>query len=362
MIKLRKLIREMIMSEAYEHTDDEIVTFDNIDLQYEYDKLNDMLFNGELTKVSMSWANTKGKHGSVKFRALNMGGKARKVQSITGLFLSKYFEIPYKMFKDTLAHEMIHVKNLQDAMRSNRVIYTNEGHGSDFIREMNRINSMGLGFKVSVTGEESYNVASHVKGKQMYIAVVMLKKRSKSDTWIVGMTDSAYEERERMERFLSRMYDSVLINYYNTNNPYFSKFPAQKNFNSISYNVAKETDLQKTEELGEFLGSYKDGIISMKQVEPTKTYTPPAAASEPTPRFEPKVEPKVEPKPEPKPEISDEMKDVNKKIMAIFKSVSDKSVQERLFDVLKTTDPIKKQMKIDNYNQMLGYKYGFIEE
>jgi hypothetical protein len=56
------------------------------------------------------------------------------------------------------------------------------------------------------------------------------------------------------------------------------------------------------------------------------------------------------------------MKDVNKKIMAIFKSVSDKSVQEKLFDILKTTDSIKKQMKIDNYNQILGSKYGFIEE
>ena len=359
MDELRKLIREMIMSEAYNHTDDEIVTFDNIDLQYEYNKLNDMLFNGELTKVSMSWANTKGKHGSVKFRALNMGGKARKVQSITGLFLSKYFKIPYKMFKDTLAHEMIHVKNLQDAMRSNRVIYTNEGHGSDFIREMNRINSMGLGFKISVTGEESYDVADHVKGKQMYIAVVKLKGL-KNDTFIVGMTPSAYAQKEQMERIFSRgPYSSVSIDYYKTNNPYFSKFSAQRNFNtSVSYKLANETDLQKTEELGEFLGSYTDGSASTREVEPTKTYTPPAAASQSTSRFEPKVEPK----PEPKPEISDEMKDVNKKIMAIFKSVSDKSVQEKLFDILKTTDSIKKQMKIDNYNQILGSKYGFIEE
>jgi hypothetical protein len=48
--------------------------------------------------------------------------------------------------------------------------------------------------------------------------------------------------------------------------------------------------------------------------------------------------------------------------MSLFKSISDKSVQEKLFDILKTSDPIKKQMKIDNYNQMVGPKYGFIEE
>jgi len=352
----------MIMSEAYEHTDDEIVTFDNIDLQYEYNKLNNMLFNDELTTISMSWANTKGKHGSVKFRATNLGGKARKVNSITGLFLSKYFKIPYKMFKDTLAHEMIHVKNLQDAMRNNRVIYTNEGHGSVFIREMNRINSMGLGFKISVTGEESYDVADHVKGREMYIGVVKLKGL-KSGTFIVGMTPSAYAQKEQMERIFSRNYSSVEIDYYKTNNPYFLKFSAQRNFNTnVGYKVASEADLQKAEELGEFLGSYTDGSTSTRDSKSIQTYTPPAAASQPASRFEPKIEPKVEPKPEPKPEISYEMKDVNKKIMAIFKSVSDKSVQEKLFDILKTTDAVKKQMKIDNYNQVVGPKYGFIEE
>ena len=48
--------------------------------------------------------------------------------------------------------------------------------------------------------------------------------------------------------------------------------------------------------------------------------------------------------------------------MSIYKSITDKSVQEKLFDILKTDDAIKKQMKIDNYNQSLGPKYGFIEE
>ena len=48
--------------------------------------------------------------------------------------------------------------------------------------------------------------------------------------------------------------------------------------------------------------------------------------------------------------------------MAIYKTITDKSAQEKLFDILKTSDPIRKQIKIDNYNQMLGPKYGFIEE
>jgi len=360
----------MIMSEAYEHTDDEVVTFDNIDLQYEYDKINKLLFNGELESVPLSWNNTKGKHGLVRFRAANLGRNARKVNSITGLFLSKYFKIPYKMFKDTLAHEMIHVKNLQDAMRSSKVIYKNEGHGVDFVREMNRINAMGLGFKISITGEESYDVSDHVKGREMYIGVLRVKG-SKSGTFIVAMTPSAYAQKEQMEGIFSRAnYSSVEIDYYKTNNPYFLKFSAQRNFNTnVSYRVATDIDLQKVEELGQFLSSYKDGNISTRDAEPVKTHTPPRvenpiAASQPTSRFAPIPEPKPEPRPEPqsKPEVSDEIKSVNRQIMSIYKSITDKSVQEKLFDILKTDDAIKKQVKIDNYNQSLGPKYGFIEE
>ena len=117
------------------------------------------------------------------------------------------------------------------------------------------------------------------------------------------------------------------------------------------------------EELGQFLGSYKDGNTSTTDREPIKTYTPPRAenpiaASQPTSRFAPIPEPK----PEPKPEVSDEIKSVNRQIMSIYKSITDKSVQEKLFDILKTDDAIKKQVKIDNYNQSLGPKYGFIEE
>lgn len=360
------------MSEAYKHTDDEVVTFDNIDLQYEYDKLNQSLFNGELETVPLSWANTKGKHGSVKFRAANLGRNARKVNSITGLFLSKYFKIPYKMFKDTLAHEMIHVKNLQDAMRSNRVMYKNEGHGVDFIREMNRINAMGLGFKISITGEENYDVADHVKGREMYVGVLKITG-SKNGTFIIAMTPSAYAQKEQMEGIFSRAnYNSVAIDYYKTNNPYFLKFSTQRNFNrNVSYSVATDIDLQKAEELGEFLGNYKYGNTSTIDRGSAKTYIPPKAenpmaASQPTSRFapipEPKPESKPEPRPESKPEVSDEIKIVNRQIMSIYKSITDKSVQEKLFDILKTDDAIKKQMKIDNYNQSLGPKYGFIEE
>lgn len=356
MEKLRKLIREMIMSEMREHTDDEIVTFNEIDLYHEYDKLNDLLFGGELPKVPLSWNNTKGKHGMVKTR---IELPSRRPTRIIGLYMTKYFKINYRKFKDILAHEMIHVKNVSDAMKTNSPRYKGDAHGYDFIREMNRINSMGLGFNVTDKEYESHDVSDHIKGRNIYVGVLTIKG-AKNGEFIIAMTPVAYAQREKLEGIFNYnvrngRYRSAEIEYYSTDNPYFLKFSVQRNFNSgVSYKAAKEEDIQKLKEVGEEVGDFIAGG-SPKSVSNPTVFEPKkleARRLEPTP---------IQRKPEPiKPEISDEMKEVNRRIMSIFKSISDKSVQEKLFDILKTSDPIRKQIKIDNYNQALGPKYGYI--
>jgi hypothetical protein len=198
----------------------------------------------------------------------------------------------------------------------------------------------------------------------------MVSAQKNANTAMATWANSVkHAQKEQMEGIFSRAnYNSVAIDYYKTNNPYFLKFSTQRNFNrNVSYSVATDIDLQKVEELGQFLGSYKYGDTPITDREPVKTYTAPKAenpmaASQPTSRFAPIPEPKPESRPESKPEVSDEIKSVNRQIMSIYKSITDKSVQEKLFDILKTDDAIKKQVKIDNYNQSLGPKYGFIEE
>jgi hypothetical protein len=361
---IRKLVREMIMSEVYEHTDDEMVTFANIDLRHEFDKLNNMLFNGELTSIPLSWSKTRAKYGHVNYR---YNRATRMPLGINGLFITKFFKITYKKFKDILAHEMIHVKNIQDSMRTNTPRYKGDAHGADFFRELNRINSMGLGFNVTDKEYEAHEVSDEVKGKEMYLGVLRMEG-VKSGTFIIAMTPAAYNQRYRIvhifdQAIRSGKYKSVEIEYFKVDSPYFLKFRLQRNFNTnVGYAPAKQEDLDKIDEVGEEVDFVTIGNGgSTKREEPVAVSRPePRIAPKPAPRPEPRPEPKPEPKS--KPEVSNEMKEVNKKIMSLFKSISDKSVQEKLFDILQTTEPIRKQIKIDNYNQMLGYKYGFIEE
>lgn len=347
------------MSEVYEHTDEEMVTFANIDLRHEFDKLNNMLFNGDLTSIPLAWSNTKAKYGHVKYQYSRAN---RLPLRIHGLFITKFFKITYKKFKDILAHEMIHVKNIQDSMRTNTPRYKGDAHGVEFFRELNRINAMGLGFNVTDKEYDSHDVSDNVKGKEMYVGVLRVNG-VKSGTFIIAMTPLAYSQRSRIvdifnQAIRSGKYKSVEVEYFKVDSPYFLKFRQQRNFNTnVGYATAKQEDLDKIDELGEEVDFVTIGDSgSIKRDEPT-------TLSRPEPRPEPmRPAPRPEPKPEPKPEVSDEAKEVNRKVMAIYKTITDKSAQEKLFDILKTSDPIRKQIKIDNYNQMLGPKYGFIEE
>ena len=347
------------MSEVYDHTDDEMVTFANIDLRHEFDKLNNMLFNGDLTSIPLAWSNTKAKYGHVKYQYSRAN---RLPLRIHGLFITKFFKITYKKFKDILAHEMIHVKNIQDSMRTNTPRYKGDAHGVEFFRELNRINAMGLGFNVTDKEYDSHDVSDNVKGKEMYVGVLRVNG-VKSGTFIIAMTPLAYSQRSRIvdifnQAIRSGKYKSVEVEYFKVDSPYFLKFRQQRNFNTnVGYATAKQEDLDKIDELGEEVDFVTIGDSgSIKRDEPT-------TLSRPEPRPEPmRPAPRPEPKPEPKPEVSDEAKEVNRKVMAIYKTITDKSAQEKLFDILKTSDPIRKQIKIDNYNQMLGPKYGFIEE
>lgn len=352
------------MSEVYEHADDEIVTIANIDLQHEFDKLNNLLFNGELTTIPLDWSKTRGKYGHVRYQ---YNRATRMPIKINGLFITKFFKITYRKFKDILAHEMIHVKNIQDSMRNRTPRYRGDAHGYEFMKELNRINSMGLGFNVTDKEYDSHDVSDDIKGKEMYIGVLRLEGL-KSGTFIIAMTPTAYNQRYRIvdifnQTIKSGKYKSVDIEYFKVDSPYFLKFRQQRNFNTnVGYAPAKQEDLDKLDEVGEEVDFVSIGNKSTeKREEPIR----------PTSVFQSKTQEPIRPepiksepiKPEPvKPEISDEMKDTNRKVMAIFKSTTDKTAQEKLFDILKTSDSIRKQMKIDSYNQSLGPKYGFIEE
>lgn len=367
----------MIIAEAYEHTDDEIVTFDKIDMGYEFDKLNQTLFGGSLQRVPLSWSNRKGNHGHVSYRTTS----DKTVLTINGLFLSKFFKIPYKMFKDTLAHEMIHVKNLQDDIRTNKRHYKNQAHGYDFNSEMNRINSLGLGFNISVRGEESFDVSDDIKGRNVYVALIKLNGATKSGDFIAVMVPKAFSERKTtIERIFNNLiiagkYKSVDIEYYSTNNAFFLKYPVQRSFNrSIGYAIITPDEIEKVKSLATFIEKVNLGNDTATSQKDRERETREKSGFYSTltkvdpPSFVPKTEPEPEYnkqiKPEPtikdEPQISQQMKDQNKQIMAMFKDSTDQKQKEALFDLLKIKDENRREHAVSSYNLRFG-KFGFIK-
>lgn len=339
----------MIMVEAYEHTNDEIVTFENIDLEHEFNKMNKLLFNGELQMFPLDWSTSRARHGHVSFRRWYDG----TVEKIHGLFLSKFFKKPYANFKDVLAHEMIHVKNLQDDMKSKRRV--TKGHGYDFIREMNRINAMNLGFTVTVTESGSFDVADDVKGRNVYFAIIKISG-SKNGDFVTVMIPKAFEERKTtIERIFNNViksgkYKSVVIEYYQSDSPKLLKYSVQRSFNrSISYTPIKPEEIQGIKDLGTFIEKSELGEKTANDqtnkgiAKNTLTKTDPPKADVPK---------GLEP-------TSDRTKELNKKILAMFKASNDKFQKEALFNILKSYNEKTRESLIDAYNQRFG-KLGFI--
>lgn len=243
MESIRKKIREMVkyLSEAKQHTDDEIVDFDEIDLQDEYNKLNSLLFDGRLQPVEMIWNTRRSAHGTVKAQRNSATGAIR----IKSLAMSKFLDVPYKVFKDTLAHEMIHVFLLQQGI--------DDGHGFRFKQQMYRINSMGLGFDVSVTRDSSsFALSKHAQAKAKDLIFFLLDTDRTSNMLILTTPNIYRSSGDDVEKLYGRLvvsgkYRWVKGDVYRSSNPQLMKYTQNRSFKrSVSYTTI---DQSKADEL-----------------------------------------------------------------------------------------------------------------
>jgi hypothetical protein len=161
---LKSLIQEEVakfLNEAVDHTDDEIVGRQNIDLQFEYNKLNQQLFDGTLPIVPLKWDNSKRRLGVVTAARNRFTGEMK----VVNLGMSVFYKTNYRQFKNTLAHEMIHVKQI--------VTGQNGSHGWSFDKEAYRINGMGLGYDITHKNNEEIQVSDEIKANaKTLIAIV----------------------------------------------------------------------------------------------------------------------------------------------------------------------------------------------
>ena len=238
--KILNIVKEEIRNFAInEIADDEIIKFGEINLSNEYDKLNKQLFNSELPSVPMKWSNRKGNLGHVQAMRNRFTGEIK----IMHLAISSFHAMPYRVFRDTMAHEMIHVKQLA-------VNKEPGSHGWSFLREADRINKMGLGYNITVRSKEQLSISDKVKGSGKELIAIILEIDGNFYVSVTTPTVFASDGNyifNLFERVVQNgRFNSVEINAIETTNPQLLKYPLKRTYRKgISYTKLSDTLLDE---------------------------------------------------------------------------------------------------------------------
>jgi hypothetical protein len=223
LLKIKTIITEEINGFLNEISDDEIIIPDKINLQAEYDKLNQQLFDGVLPRIPMKWSNRKGNLGHVQAMKNKFTGEVK----VMHLAISSFHAMPYKIFRNTMAHEMIHVKQM--------TINKEPGsHGWSFHREANRINGMGLGYNITVRSEEQLGISDRVSQTSRELIAIILYMNGQYG--IMVTTPEVYMRDINRLYYLLELFvnqgrlSDVEVTVIKSRNPQLQKYPISRGF------------------------------------------------------------------------------------------------------------------------------------
>ncbi|MFA5366570.1 MAG: SprT-like domain-containing protein [Dehalococcoidia bacterium] len=235
---LKTIINEEIgkfINEYVEYRDDEFIDPKQIDLQHEYDRLNVQLFENKLPRVPMVWSTRKRALGHVKYKR----NRVSEEILVEHLAMSNFYRMSYRIFKDVMAHEMIHVKlfSNKDQLRQGNP------HGRYFLWEADRINSMGLGFKITPVNTDQMEVSDVTKQNNARILIAIILNLD-GKYYIMTITPSMFANSVEME-YLNKFFDYMIkrgryrnaeVTFVETQNAEVLQAPLKRSFaRGISY-------------------------------------------------------------------------------------------------------------------------------
>jgi hypothetical protein len=236
---LVSIINEVVdgfINEINEYGDEDIINTNDIDFQHEYSKLNQQLFNNELPEVPLKWDNRKASLGHVNSLRNRLTGQIK----INYLALSAFYKISYRQFKNTLAHEMIHVKQISRDGRGN--------HGYSFSREADRINAMGLGYAITEVNTERTVVSDETKTKTLIGMIFNIDGRYYLNvtTPSVYQTESDFVFNLFQRLVDNRKYREVEITAVESQNPQLMGYRISRSFKrGFTYSVLPDELLEQ---------------------------------------------------------------------------------------------------------------------
>ena len=242
---LKLIIEEELnkfITEIGEYRDDEFIAVKDINLQNEYNKLNTQLFNNFLSKVHLEWSNRKSALGHVKYLTNRQSGEAK----IEYLAMSSFYKVTYRQFKNVMAHEMIHVKIIENGDYRKE----SSSHGYYFLKEAERINSMGLGFKITPINTEVLAISDKAVENIKPLIGIILNFDGKY--YITTTTPIVYPtEQDNLTKLFNyliktRRYRNIEVTYVESKNPELLKVPLKRTFaRGILYKPLSDELLEK---------------------------------------------------------------------------------------------------------------------
>lgn len=202
------------------------VTKLNTDLQKEYDKFNNLVWNGQLKRVPLQWGMSKVHFGCVRSHGLRNNIRSYIVDYLE---ISLFNKINYQDFVDTLVHEMIHVYIITNYIKDT------DSHGVEFRKEMKRINSMNLGINITVTGSTSgMEVSEEIKAKEYVVSLVW---QSGIPLGITVYNRALYNDVPRWYQTKYGKYSDLKFKHVLSNDVNLMRFKANLNFSNRTFKV-----------------------------------------------------------------------------------------------------------------------------
>jgi predicted SprT family Zn-dependent metalloprotease len=218
---------------------------EEIDMQKEFDYLNNLMFDNKVKPVKLQWFNSKTKLGLLR----HLGSE------VVSLSISKFYNINKKQFMETLAHEMIHALMVQNS------IFEKDDHGSKFMRILNDLNTKFPQYNIKKTEDASeYTVKSDSKKS---IGVVLFNHGG-NDNSCVCVTEDIINNETELDNFVDELKaymkrvpmnvfvkdPSVDISFYKCSNPDLLSFKIKRklslsNLQFFSVNAKTLKDIEE---------------------------------------------------------------------------------------------------------------------
>lgn len=221
-------------------------SFQEFDLESEFDYLNKVLFDGTLERVPLKWVNTKTRSGALVGSIVKQG-RVVVEERISHIEISRFFNKTRDSLLGILAHEMIHLWIFQNKIKDD------SHHGHQFMKKLRELNDkkiVHIPLKDTVADDTVANESPLSKP-----VVVFYQHDQTRDAKLLAIIDEKTFDGKAIDSILDTVsYTSKMgkrsfeVTFFKSTDGFLKRYPKTtkfKNAHGLKYVSAPATDVMK---------------------------------------------------------------------------------------------------------------------